>query len=832
MRRSRRLVAALSTITLVPGLVALQAVAQPSAGAPVVARATSLLHPTGGVPRARIIVTKHGIPHIVAKDYQSLGYGEGYVTAQSSICTLADTVMTARGHRSRYLGAAARYNDHVTLDATNLQADTLFTDIRNRKVVQRLLADPKAGPGQETRALVRGYAAGVNRYLRSVGGAKGVTDPTCRNKPWVRANVTPFDVWSAIYTANLLASEGVFVPQIADAAPPAATRPTDGLPQAPVPTPSLPLGFAKPPADLPSAKTLKAALGKDASAPFGSNATAVGSDATSTRQGMVLGNPHFPWRGRYRFTQFQLTIPGRYNVAGAGLIGSPVVNIGWNNNVAWSHTVSTAYRFTPYEYKLVPGSGTTYLTENGPTQLEKRAVAVAVKQPDGSVRTVTKTVYRTHEGYVLDAPDALMPWSQTSVFAMRDANAEQLRTLDTFHNMAKARDVTSLLAAQDRGAGMPWVNTIAADRKGRVLYADHSVVPNVPDDLVEKCSTPTGIALEKVAGLPVLDGTRAQSDCAWRNDADAERPGIFGPSHLPREIRRDWVVNANDSYWLPNPKQPLEGYAGIIGCEKCERTLRTRMVYRYVLDRLAGTDGLARNRKVSQRTLMATEHANRVYGGEVARAGGDLDAVCQAAQGGRSCDVLHAWDGHSDTGSRGTQIFQEFWKRAQDVQGLWQVPFDPADPVNTPRDLNAANPLVVQAMKDALAYLASKGIAPDARWGSLQVAGDDGAPAIPIGGGEGFAGNANAVSSRNPAANLKRLYPVSYGSSHIQAIAFRPHGRLTARTILTYGESMDRTRKTSRDQTRLFSRERWVSFPWTARQVRRDAVRSYVVRGR
>ena len=63
---------------------------------------------------------------------------------------------------------------------------------------------------------------------------------------------------------------------------------------------------------------------------------------------------------------------------------------------------------------------------------------------------------------------------------------------------------------------------------------------------------------------------------------------------------------------------------------------------------------------------------------------------------------------------------------------------------------------------------------------------------IPIGGGEGFAGNANAVSSRNPAANLKRLYPVSYGSSHIQAIAFRPHGRLTARTILTYGESMDR----------------------------------------
>ena len=64
---------------------------------------------------------------------------------------------------------------------------------------------------------------------------------------------------------------------------------------------------------------------------------------------------------------------------------------------------------------------------------------------------------------------------------------------------AKAHDVSSLLAAQDCGAGMPWVNTIAADRSGHVLYADHSVVPNVPDDLVQQCLTPTGILLKAQA---------------------------------------------------------------------------------------------------------------------------------------------------------------------------------------------------------------------------------------------------------------------------------------------------------------------------------------------
>ena len=60
---------------------------------------------------------------------------------------------------------------------------------------------------------------------------------------------------------------------------------------------------------------------------------------------------------------------------------------------------------------------------------------------------------------------------------------------------------------------MPWVNTTAADRAGNALYADHSVVPNVPDALAQKCMTPIGRVLFQVAGLPGLDGTRATGDC-------------------------------------------------------------------------------------------------------------------------------------------------------------------------------------------------------------------------------------------------------------------------------------------------------------------------------
>lgn len=792
----RRLTAVLASAALVP----FAAVALPRSGADAAPAAPPRYHAT-------IDWTAHGIPHITADDFGSLGFGSGYAASSAAICTLADTLVTGRGERSRWFGPQRRYNDQVTLQATNLQVDAFATDLRQRRVVEKLLRSRQRGPGRQARAMVRGYVAGANQWLRT----HRVTDPACRGAGYLRPDVKPIDLWYGVYLANLLASSGVFVKEIVDAAPPTASDP--GLPQ-------LPVRAAQVDKD-----ALLTALGRDPDSPFGSNATAVGGAASTTGRGMLLGNPHFPWRGRYRFSQQQLTIPGRYDVAGASLIGSPVVNIGWNRNVAWSHTVSTAYRFTPYEYKT-PGPGTTYLSADGPRQLIRDVVSVRVRTKGGGLRTVREDLYRTPQGFVADSPATLMPWSATSLWAIRDANAEHLRTIDTFLNMAKARNVRDLLRRQDAAAGMPWVNTTAADRHGDALYADHSVVPNVPDSLAQQCMTPTGLLLQQAAGLPGLDGTFASGRCAWRSDKDAERPGIFGPRNLPREVRRDWVMNANDSYWLPNPKQPLEGYAGIIGCERCERTMRTRMVSHYVLDRLA------RGRKESPRSLRGHEYANRVMAGEVMRRGGALDDVCDATGEAAACRALHAWDGHSDTSSRGYAIFEEFVARLP-AAGVWRTPFSASDPLNTPRDLNTANPLVVKAMSDAIDALRRRHVPFDARWGSLQVAGDRGAPPLPLGGGTGdAAGNANALASRWPSANRDHDRPVTYGSSHIQAISFLAGGRVDARTILTYGQSENPRSPYSADQTRLFSEERWVRFPWTRAQIRADLVRRQVVSGR
>ena len=86
----------------------------------------------------------------------------------------------------------------------------------------------------------------------------------------------------------------------------------------------------------------------------GSNAIVAGGDATQSGLGMLLGNPHQPWNGSGRWYEAHLTIPGEYDAAGASLQGLPWIGIGFTRDVAWTHTVDYATRFTLYEVTLNP----------------------------------------------------------------------------------------------------------------------------------------------------------------------------------------------------------------------------------------------------------------------------------------------------------------------------------------------------------------------------------------------------------------------------------------------------------------------------------------------
>ena len=92
---------------------------------------------------------------------------------------------------------------------------------------------------------------------------------------------------------------------------------------------------------------------------------------------------------------------------------------------------------------------------------------------------------------------------------------------------------------------------------------------------------------------------------------------------------------------------------------------------------------------------------------------GPLVASCEAAplvavsgatvDTGAACGVLKRWDRKANLDSVGAVLFREFWRTAKDIPNVWATPFNPADPVNTPRDLNTASPAVNAALLQALA---------------------------------------------------------------------------------------------------------------------------------
>jgi acyl-homoserine-lactone acylase len=609
--------------------------------------------------------------------------------------------------------------------------------------------------------------------------------------------ITVADAYRRFYQLVLLASQSVAIDGIGSAAPPTPGLPVPGLDAA---TTARELGDRLPLQGI------------------GSNAVAVGRAGTRDhKHGLLLGNPHFPWLGTERFYQSHLTIPGKLDVQGASLFGVPLVLIGHTRTMAWSHTVSTAYRFTPYQLTLVPGSPTTYIYDGQPQQMTSRTMTVQVRQPDGSVQPSTRTLYSTRYGPMFTSLVGVpLPWGPSTAFAMRDANADNFRIFNHFLATNTARSASQELDILKRYEGIPWVNTIVADRGGHALYADIGAIPHVTNAQAQQCDTAVGTATFAALGLPVLDGSR--SACEWGSDPDSVVPGRFGPSKLPHLFRPDYVTNSNNSYWLSNPKQPLEGFDRIIGDERAARSLRTRIGLVMTQGRVDGSDGLG-PAGFTRKDMQNMVFNDRQYAAELTR--DDLVTMCRGFGGGmapsssgqpvavgRACDVLAAWDRRENVGSRGALLFRRFWEHAAGASpSPWKNAFDASDPVNTPNTLDTSNPQVQSALGDALNDLAAANIPIDAPLGAHQFATRGGAK-IPIHGGPGTDGDFNAINVKWVAG--KGVSEPEHGSSYVQVVTWGRGSCPDARTILTYSESTNPRSPFFADQTRLFSRKKWV----------------------
>ncbi len=758
--------------------------------------------------------TTDGIPHIRATSWRGLGIGYGQAQAEDALCTLADAFVTFSGQRSLYFGAEAKPQTRSTFGTpANLDLDFFFQAFAGADAVEALKREQPA----ELNELIAGFAEGYNRHVRALQAAPqrdGDAAPACANEPWVRT-IGPEDIYRRMLAAGLAGGYTHFVAEIANAKPAAA------LPPAPADKFSLSTRLEMPVGD---------ARG------IGSNVLAFGQAATGERGGGVLfGNPHWYWGGPDRFYQAHLTLPGKMDVAGVSFLGIPVIMIGFNNDVAWSHTVSAARRFGMFDLTLDPADPTRYLVDGRSEPMRAQSLSVAVRRADGTVDLVHRTLYRTRFGPVVDlgARHAALGWSARKAVAIRDINADNPRIFRNFFRWDQARSLDEFIRIQREELAMPWVNTAAIGRgDGRAWYADIGAVPGVPDDLRAACATPLSKAFAALdPATPMLDGSR--SACEWQSAKGAVQTGTLAVDRMPSLLREDYVANMNDSFWLTNPAQPLTGFASVLGAEGRALSMRGREGHR-IAGELAAA-GETSSRGLAQRVMHKTLEARSYTADRFKPA--LLDAACapgqvelpaeEAVSKARTrvdvrpaCQVLRHWSNRADASDRGALLWDAFWSRVLEIPAkeLYTQPFSASTPLTTPSGIHAADPRVARALAAAVEDMARKGWALDTPLGARRFVRSEGRE-VPLSGGcdgEGYF----AIACANEGDYT--MGDRSHGNTYLQVVYFDRRG-VQAHTLLAHGERETAVRDgKGMAPVARYARKDWLRFAFREEDIARD----------
>ena len=769
-----------------------------------------------GPYQAEVRWTSWGIPHILAEDYGSGGYGMGYAFARDHVCVLADQVIKVRSERSRWFGPGS--------NGRNLDSDFGWLHLGIRQQAEQGFRELD----EDLQQAIIGYAAGYNRYVQETG-IDQLPEP-CRGAEWF-PTVDHIDLLTYYLHLGQFASGYVFVDAIGNAAPPDDAR-------------------RRAPPDASMLEELR-------NPKLGSNGWGIGADRSSTGQGMLLSNTHFPAMGERRWHEAHLTIGDELNVYGASLMGVPVINMGFNEDIAWTHTVSGTSRFTVYQLDLVEDQPTTYLYDGQEERMTPNHYRIEVMQEDGSLGFENRILYTSRYGPLVNIP--LVGWTPLNAFTFRDVNTNNLGLAETWRKMNRASNLEEFKASHRDHQGIPWVHTMYADREGRAWYADSAVTPNLSPEAYEAYDAyleeSVFASLFAGYGVMVLDGS--DPIFAWVEDERAARPGAIPFDDNPQLERSDFVSNANENYWLSNPLEPLDGYPDIYGETATRRTPRTKMNNRMLLETGAGTatgeDGVFTLDELEAVALSGRASIAEDLRAQVVERCTDAAPVPIASETvdlAEACAVLAAWDGTSSVGAQGAVLWREFLLggvfEVEDlgtVGTLYGNDFDPQDPVYTPNLLAAAPASGVDPILEALALavlrLGDASIPLDTPLGDVQVQRRGGAEYPVLGGNyaegvisistwdgrggdstlydqPGHDGSINETTSLGPDG-----YVVNGGNSWIMAMQFTEQGP-EARAIMVYSQSNDPASPHYDDQCALYATESMRPIAFTEAQIAAD----------
>lgn len=494
----------------------------------------------------------------------------------------------------------------------------------------------------------------------------------------------------------------------------------------------------------------------------GSNAWAIGPSRSESGNAMLLANPHLPWSDLYLFYELHLVAP-EVNVYGVTLVGLPVPGIGFNDRIAWTHTVNTHDGVDYYALKLGPDG---YAWADSTRQLESRQVVIRVKRSDGGVEERPFTIFSSVHG-------PLVAVKQGVGVAIRVVGLDRAGMGEQWWDMAKARNLRQFEGALQR-LQLPTFTVMYADRDGHILHLFGGLTP-----------------------------VRPEGPWDWTEVVPGDRPEtLWTETHpyedLPRVLDppAGWLQNTNDPPWTTTFPRALQA-----------ANFPSYMAPRFMHFRAQRSARmLLEDERISFDELVDYKHSTRME-----LADRILDDLIPAARergterARRAADVLERWDRRADADSRGAVLFQLwFFRLRRDAEdgSPFAVAWNPQDPLRTPDGL--ADPVRAVAVLDtAAARVAQAYGSMDVSWGEvyrLRLGGKD----LPANGGPGELGIFRVVGyGQAPDGH----YQATFGDTWVAAIEFTEEG-VRARALLSYGNASQAGSPHRGDQLELFSEKR------------------------
>ena len=355
--------------------------------------------------RVEIRRTAYGVPHILAEDLGALGFGMAWAQLEDHGLRVVVELIRARGALATVFGRDSIDSDFGR-QPFHAHAVATFHELH-----------------PDTRALLEGWAAGVNAYVRSHRDELPA---------WAPADFAGHDA-AALWVDETTASK-VRVFRARQAARRAALA--DSIQQL----------------------------------DQGSNAWAFAPSRTTSGRAILLRNPHLSWDAGYY--EAHITVPGVIDFYGDFRVGhSLYFDGGFNANLGWATTNNAPDLEEVYALDVDPDRPDHYLFDGGSVPLERVPVTVAYRNGPG-LSTETRETWRAPLGPVVDRADG-------KVYVVRSPAWTEIRRVEQFLRMMQARNLDEWLRAVSMRAHVE-SNLTYADRDGNIVYLWNATVPRLP----------------------------------------------------------------------------------------------------------------------------------------------------------------------------------------------------------------------------------------------------------------------------------------------------------------------------------------------------------------